>query len=201
MIESLGEHIMIDSFVQQSFQASPTPATAADVMRPPLTTVEQQGHVAAAAYLMRHAGASALMVLHAQTDQPISMPRAARTRRVRHTRDVARVLDMKAPRLVGTPEGTGSPRRSGLTQYGSAVVMLAALALAGLLMHRPPKAPAARQRAAAPRPTRGRADRIGRDATRHSILPSPRPRSSASSPTSSQQPPATPPWPTGPGCC
>src|ERR1700726_3910092 len=48
-------------------------ATAANVMRPPLTTVEQQGHLAAAAYLMRHAGASALMVLDAQTDQPIGI--------------------------------------------------------------------------------------------------------------------------------
>jgi hypothetical protein len=37
---------------KMSEQAS---ATAADVMRPPLT-VEQQGHVAAAAYLMKHAG-------------------------------------------------------------------------------------------------------------------------------------------------
>lgn len=45
-------------------------ATAADVMRPPLTTVEQQGHVAAAAYQMKHAGATALMVLDARTDQP-----------------------------------------------------------------------------------------------------------------------------------
>jgi CBS domain-containing protein len=40
------------------------------VIRPPLTTVEQQGHVAAAAYLTKHAGATALMVLDAQTDQP-----------------------------------------------------------------------------------------------------------------------------------
>src|SRR5712675_1868780 len=46
------------------------PATAADVMRSPLTTVEQQGHVAAAAYLMKHARATALMVLDAQTDRP-----------------------------------------------------------------------------------------------------------------------------------
>ena len=46
------------------------PATAADLMRPPLTTVEQQGHVAAAAYLMKHAGATALIVLDAQTGQP-----------------------------------------------------------------------------------------------------------------------------------
>jgi hypothetical protein len=29
-------------------------ATAANVMRPPLTTVMQQDHVAAAAYLMKH---------------------------------------------------------------------------------------------------------------------------------------------------
>jgi len=47
--------------------------TATDVMRPPLTTVEQQGHVAAAAYLMKYAGATALMVLDAWTDQPIGI--------------------------------------------------------------------------------------------------------------------------------
>ncbi len=46
------------------------PATAADVMRPPLTTVEQQAHVAAAAYLMKHAGANALTVVDPQTGQP-----------------------------------------------------------------------------------------------------------------------------------
>ena len=49
------------------------PATAADVMRPPLTTVEQQGHVAAAAYLMKHAGTTALMVLDAQAGQPVGI--------------------------------------------------------------------------------------------------------------------------------
>jgi len=49
------------------------PTTAADVMRPPLTTIEQQGHVAAAAYLMKHAGTTALMVLDAQADQPIGI--------------------------------------------------------------------------------------------------------------------------------
>jgi len=46
------------------------PATAADIMRPPLTTVEQADHVAAAAYLMKHAGTTALMVLDARTGQP-----------------------------------------------------------------------------------------------------------------------------------
>ncbi len=48
-------------------------STATDVMRPPLTTVEQQAHVAAAAYLMKHAGTTALMVLDAQANQPIGI--------------------------------------------------------------------------------------------------------------------------------
>ena len=58
---------------EQSTIAAPAtaaPATAADVMRPPLTTVEQQAHVAAAAYLMKHAGTTALMVLDTQAGQP-----------------------------------------------------------------------------------------------------------------------------------
>lgn len=45
-------------------------ATVADIMRPPLTTVGQYDHVAAAAYLMKHAGTTALMVVNAQTGQP-----------------------------------------------------------------------------------------------------------------------------------
>ena len=48
----------------------PQPATVADVMHPPLTTVEQGDHVAAAAYLMKHAGATALMVVDPKTGEP-----------------------------------------------------------------------------------------------------------------------------------
>ncbi len=48
----------------------PAAATVADVMHPPVTTVEQGDHVAAAAYLMKHAGATALMVVDPQTSQP-----------------------------------------------------------------------------------------------------------------------------------
>lgn len=48
----------------------PAPATVADVMHPPVTTVEQGDHVAAAAYLMKKAGATALMVVDPQTSQP-----------------------------------------------------------------------------------------------------------------------------------
>jgi CBS domain-containing protein len=45
-------------------------ATVADVMRPPLTTVGQYDHVAAAEYLMKHTGTTALIVTDAQTGQP-----------------------------------------------------------------------------------------------------------------------------------
>ena len=38
---------MTDTFAQQSFQAPPAPATVANVMRPPVTTVEQAAHVVA----------------------------------------------------------------------------------------------------------------------------------------------------------
>ena len=57
-----------------SAQAHHHPATVADVMRPPLTTVNQQDHAAAAAYLMRHAGRTALVVVDGQeTNQPIGL--------------------------------------------------------------------------------------------------------------------------------
>ena len=45
-------------------------ATIAGILRPPLTTVGQHDHVAAAAYLMKHAGATALIVADAQTGRP-----------------------------------------------------------------------------------------------------------------------------------
>jgi len=45
-------------------------ATVADVIRPPLTTVSQHDHVAAAAYLMKHMGTTALMVVDARTGKP-----------------------------------------------------------------------------------------------------------------------------------
>jgi CBS domain-containing protein len=39
-------------------------------MQPPLTTVNQHDHVGAAAYLMKHAGSTSLMVMDAQKGQP-----------------------------------------------------------------------------------------------------------------------------------
>ena len=49
---------------------APLPATVAEIMHPPVTTVEQNDHVAAAAYLMKRADATALIVTQAQTGQP-----------------------------------------------------------------------------------------------------------------------------------
>jgi len=52
---------------------TPTPATVADVMHPPVTTVAQNDHVAAAAYLMKRANATALIVTRPHTGQPIGI--------------------------------------------------------------------------------------------------------------------------------
>jgi CBS domain-containing protein len=65
------EQIMTGVSVQESSShPRAAAATVADVMRPPLTTVQQHDHAAAAAYLMKHAGTTALMVVNAQTGQP-----------------------------------------------------------------------------------------------------------------------------------
>jgi len=48
-------------------------ATVADIMRPPLTTVKHHDHVAAAAYLMKHAGTTAVIVADAQSGQPVGI--------------------------------------------------------------------------------------------------------------------------------
>jgi len=48
--------------------------TVADVVRPALTTVEANGHLAAAAYLMKHAGETALVVVdEEQSKRPIGL--------------------------------------------------------------------------------------------------------------------------------
>ena len=61
---------MTDAPAQRS---APSPETVADVMHPPVTMVDQNDHVAAAAYLMRRAGATALIVTHAHTGEPVGI--------------------------------------------------------------------------------------------------------------------------------
>jgi len=68
------EQIMTGVSAQKSsFGLRADAATVADVIRPPLTTVSQHDHVAAAAYLMKHAGTTALIVADAQTGQPVGI--------------------------------------------------------------------------------------------------------------------------------
>src|SRR5215468_754349 len=68
------EQIMTGVSAQKSpFDLRGDAATVADVIRPPLTTVNQHDHVAAAAYLMKHAGTTALIVADAQTGQPVGI--------------------------------------------------------------------------------------------------------------------------------
>jgi CBS domain-containing protein len=50
-----------------------SPATVADVMRPPVTMIDQNDHVAAAAYVMKRADATALVVTQVQTGQPLGI--------------------------------------------------------------------------------------------------------------------------------
>ncbi len=80
------------------------PATAAAVMRPALTTVEANGHLAAAAYLMKHAGATALVVVDdEQAARPIGLITDADiAKAVADERDMndARVHDLMTTQLT-----------------------------------------------------------------------------------------------------
>ena len=67
------EQNMTEASAGQAAQPPPGQATIAGLMRPPLTTIEQTSHAAAAAYLMKHAGTTALVVLNPQTDQPVGI--------------------------------------------------------------------------------------------------------------------------------
>jgi DNA-3-methyladenine glycosylase II len=64
------EQAMTQTATQQPAPPPPDLVTVADVMQPPLTTADTNDHVAAAAYLMKHARATALTVLDTQTGQP-----------------------------------------------------------------------------------------------------------------------------------
>ena len=53
---------------------APSPAIVADIMHPPVTTVNQNDHVAAAAYLMKRAAGTALIVTQGQTSTAAVLP-------------------------------------------------------------------------------------------------------------------------------
>jgi CBS domain-containing protein len=67
---------MTEAFTQKPSVHRPphAPATAADVMRPAPATIEPRDHAAAAAYLMKHAGVTALVVVDDnQAKQPVGI--------------------------------------------------------------------------------------------------------------------------------
>jgi CBS domain-containing protein len=65
------EQIMTGVSAQESSSHSgAAAATVEDVMRTPVMTVGHHDHAAAAVYLMKHTGTTALLVVNAQTGQP-----------------------------------------------------------------------------------------------------------------------------------
>ena len=62
---------------ESSFHPRPAAATITDLIQLPPTTVQQHDHAAAAAYLMKHAGTTALMVVDARAGQPTGIITAA----------------------------------------------------------------------------------------------------------------------------
>jgi CBS domain-containing protein len=67
---------MTEAFTRKPSAHRPThaPATAADVMRPAPATIEPHAHVAAATYLMKHAGVTAVVVVDDdQAKQPVGI--------------------------------------------------------------------------------------------------------------------------------
>ncbi len=87
---------------QPAAPASAAPATVADVMRPPVTAVTPNDHAAAAAYLMRRSGATALVILDQQNSQPIGLiTEADIVQLVADGRDAdeVRIHDLMAKRL------------------------------------------------------------------------------------------------------
>lgn len=55
------------------YQVPSMALTVAEIMRPALSTVDRFDHVAAAAYLMKHAATSALTIMDGKTDRPIGI--------------------------------------------------------------------------------------------------------------------------------
>ena len=102
---------MTDASTQEP---SPSPAqssgTVADIMRPTLTTVEPDAHLAAAAYLLKHSTASALVILDSDQDkQPIGLiTEADIVRAVADGKDVndVRIRDLMTTDLTLSTETT-----------------------------------------------------------------------------------------------
>src|SRR5262249_47539679 len=96
-----------------SLRSARVPATVADITRPSAATVGEYDHVAAAAYLMKHAGSAALVVLGIEHgNRPVGMITEADVAgAVADGTDVneTRVHDLLAARPPAIPPATGIP--------------------------------------------------------------------------------------------
>ena len=106
---------MTQTAAQQPAQPPPDLATVADVMRPPLTTADTNDHIAAAAYLMKHARATALTVLNTRTGRPEGiLTNADIAHAVADGKDLndLRIGELMTPRVViaAMPPGKSQPR-------------------------------------------------------------------------------------------
>jgi CBS domain-containing protein len=94
---------------QPSPRPARAPATVADITRPSPATVGEYDHVAAAAYLMKHAGSAALAVLGARHGRPIGViTEADITAAVADGMDVnkTRIHDLLTARPAAIPAAT-----------------------------------------------------------------------------------------------
>src|SRR5215813_6581651 len=70
--EARNGEIMAEAAAPESSQPRDL-VTVGEIMERALTTAQTTDHIAAAAYLMKHAGSTALVVLDAETDRPIGI--------------------------------------------------------------------------------------------------------------------------------
>lgn len=87
-----GEALWFNSAQKPADHSRAPAATVADLLRPPRTTVRQHDHVAAAAYVMKHARTTALIVVDGHTGQPAGIiTEADVTRAIADGKDVNEV--------------------------------------------------------------------------------------------------------------
>ena len=115
------------------------PATAADIMQPALTTVEENGHLAAAAYLMKHAGVTALMVVDdEQANRPVGIITDSDiTEAVADAKDVndVRIHDLMTtqPTVIAATTSIRDAARTMVTGHFRQVPVMGAAGLIGML--------------------------------------------------------------------
>lgn len=125
---------MTEASAQEPSAPPTVPVTVADVMRPPVTTVEPNDHVAAAAYLMRREGATALVILEPQTNRPMGLVTEADIVQLvadGRDADAVRILNLMTTQL-SVIEATASIRDAATTMINSRFRHLPVVADAGL---------------------------------------------------------------------